>query len=100
MRQRVTKQDLIGVIVSDGYEVASGLGVDRESIPADGATAAAFHYQRVRDDETAVVFTVNGVAQPAQALDAEGCAEIEVTSVTPGTLEVSVPGFTLTVQVL
>ena len=65
------------------------LSIDRQTIPADGTTAALVTYRDTHDDAPAsVTFTVNGVDQAVDVTD--GVAELEVTGTVPGRIEVTV----------
>jgi hypothetical protein len=87
-----------GVPQSSAVQVSPGLGVDRETIPADGTTPATFHYQRKNGVQTTVVVTVNGAVQSPLTLDGTGAVEFEVTALTPGPVEVSANGDSITIQ--
>lgn len=87
-------------LLSDEWRVSPGLGADRVTIPADGATPATLHYASEAPGPHA--WTVNGAlhSEPAVQDAATGlyCSEIEVTRAAPDLIEVSIGGESLTIE--
>lgn len=86
-------------VSSQSTRLEPGLGTDRGSIPADGLTPATLHWAGA---QPSAIWRVNGLETVEVTVLEAGLrtSELEVVSLTPGTLEVSCNGETIQLEVI